>query len=531
MKIRSIALQNFRRFTNLSITGLPESTKLVVLIGPNGCGKSSLLDALHGKAVVEQHWGWDDKQTSQYWNKKYTDEDDERLRGNPGQRIQIQFHGTPPTDKASWRRALYARSAYRNDPVAEARQLARVPTVTDEYRIQRMIDNDAAVSSNYQRLVSTGCEYAFDQGPDTLSLGQFREQLIGAIRDAVRSLFDDPALVMDSLGSPLTDGTFRFSKGRSQRFPYANLSGGEKAAFDLILDVVLKVQELSATVFCIDEPEAHLGLRLQGRLLDTLCQVIPDECQLWIATHSVGMLRAAHSLEQSKPGTVVFLDFTGRDFDQPQTIEPATVNRTTWESMHKVVLEDLAALIAPSRVVLCEGKPGVGGLDAECYNRIFAEEHADTMFVSTGGKGEAGNYRAVVKAITGAEVVQLRDKDNLSRRQAEELKQDGVRILNRTKLEDYLLDDEVLSALSNQHASGDGIKAKELLDLKARKLTEKHGDAKAIVEDVRKWVIGSLGVGDAGDNRDSFLRDTVAPLIKPSMRVYAELERDIFSTS
>ena len=153
------------------------------------------------------------------------------------------------------------------------------------------------------------------------------------------------------------------------------------------------------------------------------------------------------------------------------------------------------------------------------------------MFVSTGGKGEAGNYRAVVKAITGAEVVQLRDKDNLSRRQAEELKQDGVRILNRTKLEDYLLDDEVLSALSNQHASGDGIKAKELLDLKARKLTEKHGDAKAIVEDVRKWVIGSLGVGDAGDNRDSFLRDTVAPLIKPSMRVYAELERDIFSTS
>ena len=50
MKIRSIELQNFRRFTSLSITGLPETAKLVVLIGPNGCGKSSLLDALHGES-------------------------------------------------------------------------------------------------------------------------------------------------------------------------------------------------------------------------------------------------------------------------------------------------------------------------------------------------------------------------------------------------------------------------------------------------------------------------------------------------
>ena len=47
MKIKSIKLANFKRFTDLSIEGLPEKAKLVVMIGPNGCGKSSVFDALN----------------------------------------------------------------------------------------------------------------------------------------------------------------------------------------------------------------------------------------------------------------------------------------------------------------------------------------------------------------------------------------------------------------------------------------------------------------------------------------------------
>ena len=47
MKIKSIKLKDFKRFTDLSIEGLPETAKLVVMIGPNGCGKSSVFDALN----------------------------------------------------------------------------------------------------------------------------------------------------------------------------------------------------------------------------------------------------------------------------------------------------------------------------------------------------------------------------------------------------------------------------------------------------------------------------------------------------
>ena len=46
MKIKSIKLKYFKRFTDLTIEDLPEKAKLVVMIGPNSCGKSSVFDAI-----------------------------------------------------------------------------------------------------------------------------------------------------------------------------------------------------------------------------------------------------------------------------------------------------------------------------------------------------------------------------------------------------------------------------------------------------------------------------------------------------
>ena len=45
MQIKSVTLTNFKRFTNLHIQNIPETAKLVVLLGPNGCGKTSLFEA------------------------------------------------------------------------------------------------------------------------------------------------------------------------------------------------------------------------------------------------------------------------------------------------------------------------------------------------------------------------------------------------------------------------------------------------------------------------------------------------------
>ena len=271
-----------------------------------------------------------------------------------------------------------------------------------------------------------------------------------------------------------------------------------------------------------------MGLRLQGKLLKELYRLIPADCQLWIATHSIGMMRAAYDLEQENRGTVIFLDFDKRDFDHPVVITPSKINRNAWQNMHHTVLEDLAALIAPNRIILCEGKYGEEGLDAQCYNTIFAEEYPDTLFVSTGGKGEGIYYSTVIKAIVKAEVTLLRDKDNLSDREIEKERANGKRVLSRTQIEDYLLDDEILSTLCEKYVSGDQNKVRELLQLKQIKLKDKKNNTKAIVNDLRQWTIQSLGVQNAGDNYASFLQDTIAPLIKLGMKTYEELKKDIF---
>ena len=518
MKIASIHLRHFKRFTNLRISELPESAKLVVLIGPNGSGKSSVFDALHAKAIVLHRWGWQPEHSG-YWNKTYADHEFE-VR-NPWNNIDIQFHGSAPSsDKEAWARSVYVRSAHRNNPSIELTSLSRIPSIVDEPRPQRLIDNDAATTANYIRLVSTLNLKMFDPARAGMTLGDFLASVVGSLRDAVERLFDNPPLQLNDLGSPLVDSTFRFTKGAAQAFSYENLSGGEKAAFDLLLDLVVKTTELTDTVFCIDEPEAHMGLRLQGSLLRELYGLVPDNCQLWIATHSVGVMRAAHALNQEHPGAVVFLDFGGRDFDDPTEIRPATIDHTGWRQMHDVLLEDVGDLVVPDRIVFCEGEHG---FDAHCYGIIFGEKYPDTAFVSVGGKRDLGRYRGVFQKIVKAQTILLRDRDNMSDPEVQRAKLKGISVLGRPNIEYYLLDGEVLDALCNKYAGGDPVRLRE-----ARAAAGKKEDPKAAAEDLRMWAIKVLGVHNAGDNRVAFLQDTMAPLVRPGLKVYAELERDVF---
>ena len=47
MKVKKVELNNFKRFTHLSVEDIPETVKLIVLVGPNGSGKTSFMEALN----------------------------------------------------------------------------------------------------------------------------------------------------------------------------------------------------------------------------------------------------------------------------------------------------------------------------------------------------------------------------------------------------------------------------------------------------------------------------------------------------
>jgi predicted ATPase len=339
MHVEHVELKRFKRFHDLTIE-LPKGIRLVMLAGPNGCGKSSLFDAFkfRHRAISGLGGGWD----LTYFPK--AGEPDAAQFGWDTS-VRILFDKPEPPDQERRRKMFYFRSAYRNDPQFAVSSLSRQGKAVDEQRFQLMIENDAAVNLNYQRLASQALEDLFEKEAETTTIGEFKQKLIGDVRSCMGRLFPD--LMLNDLGSPLTTGTFRFDKGNSRHFEYKNLSGGEKAAFDLLLDFIVKRRDFDDTVYCIDEPEAHMNTRLQAGLLSELVSNLPDGCQLWLATHSIGMMRRARDLEAKAPGTVAFLDFSNLDFDQPQVIRPVRATRAFWERVLEVALDDISARGCP----------------------------------------------------------------------------------------------------------------------------------------------------------------------------------------
>ena len=108
MKIKEIHLKSFKRFTDLQISGLSDTIKLVVLLGPNGCGKSSVFDAIYAFAMKNyrplgnQSWEYYAKESVQM-----TPDTQGQMR--IGKQTEVIFHGKSPTNPEEWKKIVYPR--------------------------------------------------------------------------------------------------------------------------------------------------------------------------------------------------------------------------------------------------------------------------------------------------------------------------------------------------------------------------------------------------------------------------------------
>lgn len=531
VRISNIRLSNFRRFADLKVKNIPISAKLVILAGPNGSGKSSLFDAMLLQYRLNSRFGWNGDY--QYYNRP-----DQAERTVPFDNITIETHGAQPLSRGS----IYVRSAYRHDSEFSTSTLSRQGPILDTSPLEKLIDRDATVSANYGRLASQAMEDVFVNEDAATSMGAYRDRIIGDIRAPMQRLFPDLTFV--GVGNPLANGTFYFDKGSAKNFEYKNLSGGEKASFDLILDLVVKRKSYGEAIYCIDEPETHLNTKIQGALLKELLDLLPGESQLWIASHSIGMMRKARELYDANPSSVVFLDFSGRDFDQPTVIEPIKPSRAFWESVLHVALDDLATLVAPNRVIICEGNPALPQQqgknvehDAFVYSTIFADEFPDVTFVSAGSASQvSGDFLALAtalpKVVSGMKVTRLIDLDDHAPDDVATYNQQGITVLGRRHIEVYLYDDEVLTALCNSVGRAGDISV--VLAAKQQALVESAArgnsvdDVKSAAGKIYTQVKRILGLTQVGNSQAAFARNTLAPLIKPGMAVYADLKKDIF---
>ncbi len=540
MRIKKVELNNFKRFTHLIVDNIPESAKLVVLVGPNGSGKTSFMEAMNhyqkcsGYGVIGDYQylskkGNFDKYNLSEWHNAVLNI------------VDIIFYNvTFPKriGESNIKGHFYFRSAYRNEPDFKIDSMRRQGDPTESVRLQTLIQDDQTVSNNYQRLVSNTISGVFDDANDQKTVECLREELVGKIRVAMERVFDD--LRFSSLGDPLNNGNFYFTKGIVENFNYRNLSAGEKSAFDLILDMVVQSKNYPDAVYCIDEPEAHMHTKLQGKVLRELYQLVPGNSQLWISTHSIGMLQEAEEIEKEHSGTVVFLDFGGRDFDTDQIIRPAKIGKAVLDKFYELAFGDFAKLMLPQVIIFCEGDPNGKkrkDFDKSIYTTIFGDNHPEAFFISGGSCNdiediESKHGEIINSLLQNTRLIKIVDRDDRTDQEVEDLRQKCIKVLSRRNLESYLLDDMLIQKLCEHFDQPE--KYEECIEKKRAAIESSIGrghpfdDIKSARGDIYNALKSILGLTQCGNNADTFIRDTMAPLLTSEMDIYKELEQEIF---
>ena len=511
----------FKRFGSLEIQGLGADVELVVMLGPNGSGKSSVFDAF-------LQWARDEgRPTRNNVSADYFDSET-GIFGTP----VVILHASDASESSEPLGPLvHVRTAHRNTPDVLASSIERQRDFRHRRNpLDRMVETDASLVEHYQRLVARFVPVLsnLESSDAAKDLKAIRDQL-APVQDSLTRVL--PHLRFTSLGDATTDGSFYFTRDNIRGFRYENLSGGEKAVFDLLLDVHIASTELGSPLICLDEPEIHLNPAVQASVLTELIGLLPNGSQLWIATHSVGMIRKAFDMATGSPGRVAFLDFGQVKGPAPDVqLMPSQPSSRLLREALSIALDDLASLLAPEVLVICEGSQvsdRVRAWDERIYRQIFGDMHPRVEFKSSGGKGDLDQAAAIAAVIApGTHIVKLRDRDDLSSDGRTRLLEDDatLRVLERRSLESYLLDNEVLEAL----VSDRGVRIENAVDeLKAARdgAVLPNGSAKGalgVVFGVAKRVLGNTE--GLGENPTQFSVDALAKLITPDMSIRKELE-------
>lgn len=403
MRIKRIQLKNgYKRFHDLTINLGEEPARIVALVGPNGCGKSSVFDGLLYHAGTFGQIGERPNRDHTYHSMSshestYNDIDIEFTTGN----FQTVHQELSVNGKAN---TIFSfRSPYRYNSDLKIRETKSVPDIrTNSYGAGDAASLDAKMEQNYRRPYAL---YNKFRDENDLKPSEARAKIIGDLNASIRACLN---LEISNLGNVEGDqGTLYFKKSdHNKDFEFNVLSSGEKEVVDLILDLYLRKDDYSETIFLIDEPELHINTSIQGKLLFEIEKIIGENCQIWITTHSIGFLRTLQTDMREKCQIIHFRPEL-RLASEAHTLTPLKVGPHTWRELFSVALDDLAQLVSPSTIVYCEGRAEPGtqsqekGTDAIAFNNIFSQRYPDTLFVSSGGNTELEQRSAIAMAVLG----------------------------------------------------------------------------------------------------------------------------------
>ena len=460
MKIKRIRLKNgYKRFHDLTIDLGENPKRIVALVGPNGCGKSSVFD---GMLYVQNAYhniggkgGKDYRFHSQKADPNYDWQNIEIILDSGI--FNEAFQQMRSKGKAT---TLFSfRSPYRYNFNLNVTQSQAIPEIWhNNYGASASIDLDDKMEQNYRRLYIKYNKYLNEQD---CKPSEAKAKIIGDLNAAIGNCLN---LLITSIGNiEASKGTLFFKKpDYDVEFDFNVLSSGEKEVVDLLLDLYLRQDDYNETIFVIDEPELHISTAIQRKLLLEIDKLVGDKCQIWISTHSIGFLRALQDEMKDKCQVIKFSsedDYGSKSY----TLKPVEVSQLQWRDIFSIAIDDLAYLVSPKRIIYCEGRDTPNkrgeerGLDAKVYNQVFGQEFPDTLFISSGGNTELDQRSGIAmtiigKALPDVEIWVLKDRDIASGKPVDEAERKlyldtndkSHRVLKRWEIENYLFDKEVL---------------------------------------------------------------------------------------
>jgi AAA15 family ATPase/GTPase len=440
MRLKEISLKNFKRFTDLTIKDIPESAKLVLLIGANGSGKSSIFDAF------------------EYYNNKNEIKDPTYYLKNTNE-VEIEFtfnNGFLKTEKSlppgnyisgmqkhfrrAWMGSGFAKSYVNPDDKftspfygrSSSRIVPRIPSpdlqksiIDDSDKPELFINSDIRFNTDiyeYIREINTAIRSPFFRGEKTdvptitreylTNLNESFKYILGENKTAIQLIN-----IVDSI--PGVPAKLIFQKGDSE-INYDLLSHGEKQIVTLLLNFVVRNKYYQDTLYFIDEMDTHLETTIQKRLIENVVEKwIPGNSQLWTASHALGFIEYANKDENS-----VILDFDNLDFDVPQVIVPqAKYSSDVYEIA--VSKEFLPSLFKGFDIVFVENT------DRDLFAEVAIEK---TLFIAE------KNRDAVYHKVKDGAFKGIVDRDFLSDGDVVEIKKYylNLRVLGYYSIENYL---------------------------------------------------------------------------------------------
>jgi predicted ATP-dependent endonuclease of OLD family len=261
MKIKSIQLKdNYKRFHDLTIDLGSSPARIVALVGPNGCGKSSVFDGMLARQSIIEKIG----------NSMHRDYTYHSMTGDPdfsSQSIDINFVGGTFDEIRKQRQPTKStatmfsfRRPYRYNKILKIQETR----ATEEIRFNNYVASSASaidekMIESYQRL---NAKYHRAMREEDCRPSEAKKKIIGELNISIENCLD---IVIDNLGSVEENkGSLYFTKyDQPTPFEFDVLSSGEKEVVDILLDLYLRQEDYKETVFLIDEPELHINTAIQ----------------------------------------------------------------------------------------------------------------------------------------------------------------------------------------------------------------------------------------------------------------------------